>query len=90
MDGPLIHKQETPSLAVSIPKAVSHVNVPLDSQVIMALIAWILMNVNRIFVMLILNQLHAKILKEAGNVNVLMVILLLLIREGIQVFLFFL
>ena len=74
---------------MSIPKAVSHVNVQLDSQVIMALIAWILMNVNKIFVMLILNQLHAKILKEVGNVNVLMVILLLLIREGIQVFLFF-
>ena len=73
---------------MSIPKAVSHVNVQLDSQVIMALIAWILMNVNKIFVMLILNQLHAKILKEVGNVNVHMVILLLLIREGIQVFLF--
>ena len=74
---------------MSIPKAVSHVNVQLDSQVIMALIAWILMNVNKIFVMLILNQLHAKILKEVGNVNVHMVILLLLIREGVQVFLFF-
>ena len=78
--------KETPLQTVLTMKEALVANVNLDSKLIMALIAWILMNALKIFAILILNssQLNASILKADGNANVLQVSLHPLIRIGIQ------
>ena len=78
--------KEIPLQTVLTMKEALVANVNLDSKLTMALIAWILMNVLKIFATLIPsnNQLNVSISKADGNANVLQVSLHPLIRIGIQ------
>ena len=78
--------KETPLQTVLTMKEALVANVNLDSKLTMALIAWILMNVLKIFATLIPNnnQLNVSISKADGNASAPQDSLHPLIRIGIQ------